>query len=1094
MRQMNKQKTAPSNTRTRGRKQPVRLKIESMEDRTVPAAVPLLPNQHFLGAGQEDKTALIGNTLYFSAGNANGSSAMWQTDGTATGTSAVVNGAVEGLSPIEVTSFNGKVYFTAADANGRINLFQYNPASDTALTPLTQVPAGTNISEIHPAYNRVYFWATGTNEGQTTQTLMMVDMNDNVTTVRQFNGGIVDVAGSEAVGTRLYFRAATAPGQPMSQLWHSDGLPHGDGINDGTKPIVGTGTQYANDRPQALVPADGKLFFTATDGTGVTRLWAAKATNLNPLNIGGIDNLTAGAGGIAVFTATGEYGTIIGMSDGTRQGTLPIADASRFPTTLDRSTIDNLIVARSAVYFTANETSTGNELWMAQGNIVSLVADIEPGTASSNPTPLANVRETLYFSANTQATGTSLYATDGTTQGTGIAAALDAASNRPGAGFVEVVNNRVVVGATPTGNIGTLATRATDRAAERVEDEHSSAQLFALSGTPVNPDRTTPPAATFGLGISAASSNVAYGDGVTLSVTVTPQTGSPAATGRVQIYDNGTQVGSANIGPNGLAVWTSSTTIRPGAHSFSARYTNGDNTFASSQVDVTVRSIATTTNIVSSASTTTPGQAVTFTATVGGTELPTAGTVTFRSGNTVIGTAQVNGRTAVLTVNNLAAGGYQVTATYEGNGPLGSSTSYPVALTVVGQQIGTQIRLAASASTINAGQPVTLTATVFAGGGYYPTGTVTFTDGTTVLGTAQLDAAQQARLTVSNLSAGGHAITATYGGSAMFLASTSPVRNVNVDQQNNQRIATDVRLSSSVTTTNANQPVTLSAFVISTMNKGVLPPGGTVTFRVGKVVIGTSQVVNGEANLTTTFAIRGVHAVTATYSGTSTFAEGTSRSTYITVRGLDVTANLTVEGRQGQATLTAVLRQSDSRSGVPTGRVVFFDGATQLGSVEVVNGRAAWTGATGYGPRTFRAVFQGSGAFNDISSPSVNYSIRYPVSIALNAPLPPANGLSTFTVTVTPLTPGAPPANGRVTFMEGSTQLATVAVINGVAQIRVGDNGQSYRYFTAVYQGGDLYESGTPTPVVYGTPTGTSTDRVAPMPKVESVHQVSQAI
>src|SRR5262245_13329069 len=123
MRQTKKSKTAPCNTRTRGRKQPVRLKIESMEDRTVPAAVPLLPAQHGLAAGPNDKTALIGSTLYFAAGTSSGSTALWQTDGSAAGTSAVSSNAVAGLSPIEAASFNGKVYFTAAGADGRVNLF-----------------------------------------------------------------------------------------------------------------------------------------------------------------------------------------------------------------------------------------------------------------------------------------------------------------------------------------------------------------------------------------------------------------------------------------------------------------------------------------------------------------------------------------------------------------------------------------------------------------------------------------------------------------------------------------------------------------------------------------------------------------------------------------------------------------------------------------------------------------------------------------------------------------------------------------------------------------------------------------------------------
>src|SRR5262249_49260351 len=57
------------------------------------------------------------------------------------------------------------------------------------------------------------------------------------------------------------------------------------------------------------------------------------------------------------------------------------------------------------------------------------------------------------------------------------------------------------------------------------------------------------------------------------------------------------------------------------------------------------------------------------------------------------------------------------------------------------------------------GQPVTLTALVTSAAGA-PTGTVTFRDGTTTLGTAQVNAAGQATLAVS-LAVGNHALTAS---------------------------------------------------------------------------------------------------------------------------------------------------------------------------------------------------------------------------------------------------------------------------------------------------------------------------------------------
>ena len=79
------------------------------------------------------------------------------------------------------------------------------------------------------------------------------------------------------------------------------------------------------------------------------------------------------------------------------------------------------------------------------------------------------------------------------------------------------------------------------------------------------------------------------------------------------------------------------------------------------------------------------------------------------------------------------------------------------------------------------GQAVTFTATVTVTGGAAgtsgasgsPTGTVSFMDGKSLLGTAPVGAGGAASFTTTGLSVGGHTITAVYGGDANFAASTS---------------------------------------------------------------------------------------------------------------------------------------------------------------------------------------------------------------------------------------------------------------------------------------------------------------------------------
>src|SRR5207302_8435941 len=76
-----------------------------------------------------------------------------------------------------------------------------------------------------------------------------------------------------------------------------------------------------------------------------------------------------------------------------------------------------------------------------------------------------------------------------------------------------------------------------------------------------------------------------------------------------------------------------------------------------------------------------------------------------------------------------------------------------------------------------AGQNVTVTASVAvaAPGAGAPTGSVTFSDGTTPLGIGSLDGAGHATFSTSALTAGTHTITAGYGGDGNFGTSSGTV-------------------------------------------------------------------------------------------------------------------------------------------------------------------------------------------------------------------------------------------------------------------------------------------------------------------------------
>ena len=107
---------------------------------------------------------------------------------------------------------------------------------------------------------------------------------------------------------------------------------------------------------------------------------------------------------------------------------------------------------------------------------------------------------------------------------------------------------------------------------------------------------------------------------------------------------------------------------------------------------------------------------------------------------------------------------------------LGSVNASHLAAAITALGSVTTTTITSSQNPANYGASVTFTATVTTAGTNAPTGTVTFDDGTTALGTGTLSTvsgAQVATFATTTLSAGTHSITAVYGGDANNAGSTS---------------------------------------------------------------------------------------------------------------------------------------------------------------------------------------------------------------------------------------------------------------------------------------------------------------------------------
>jgi hypothetical protein len=345
----------------------------------------------------------------------------------------------------------------------------------------------------------------------------------------------------------------------------------------------------------------------------------------------------------------------------------------------------------------------------------------------------------------------------------------------------------------------------------------------------------------------------------------------------VTFEQNGTPFGMpATLDGTGTATITSSS-FAVGNYPIIAIY-SGDANFQPSTSPPTILIIeqmgggqATTTSLSMNPNPAQLGETVTLTARVtGGTGLGQmiTGTVSFyEDGNlNPIGTGTLDAsNTATFSSSNFALGPHSMTAVYGGDSNFAPSVSPAVTLTIVqqGQLTPTTTSVSSSNSNANFGDTVVFTATVQGGMGSGPTGTVTFLDAGSTLGTGTLvsgsSSSSTAIYSTSSLSIGSHTITAQYGGDSQFQGSTSPPLTQNVGSSGNQTFIISINPgiisvnqgdsgTSTVTVSPAggfNQPVSfvcsnLPLYAACSFNPSTVTPDGS-----NKPVTSTLTVTTG---------------------------------------------------------------------------------------------------------------------------------------------------------------------------------------------------------------------------------------------------------
>jgi hypothetical protein len=505
--------------------------------------------------------------------------------------------------------------------------------------------------------------------------------------------------------------------------------------------------------------------------------------------------------GLAMSASTGQITGTPTATSATTTYTVTVTDANGATATNTFSlTVNGAVVATQAI---ASRTLTENQATnftpvTGSGGTGALTYSVAPGlpaglsfsasNGSITGTPNVASATTTYTVTVTDTNGATATNTFSLTVNATVIATVAVAStsltqNRPATAFTPV-----------TGGGGTGA--LTYAVAPILPAGMTfSTTTGALAGTPTATSATTSYTVTV-TDANGASANASFSltvNGVvaaTVNIPSTTLTQGTAANFTPVTGSSGTAPLAYSVSPGlptGLSMSPSSGAITgtPTTPSATASYnvtvTDANGSTASASFSLTVRASAQVITFTSTppSNATVGGPTYSVSATGGGSGNP----VTFTIDASATSVCSIAG----ATVSFIGAGSCVIDANQAGNGIYPPATQVQQSFNV-GRAAPT-IAVQSSSTTQFTGVPVTFTAIV--SGGVTPTGTVTFFDNGTAIGTVALSGGR-ATLTVSSLSVGTHTIVAVYNGDSKNAVVTSGPTTLTVNARPNPALNPDV--------------------------------------------------------------------------------------------------------------------------------------------------------------------------------------------------------------------------------------------------------------------------------------------------------------
>ncbi|MFT3786190.1 MAG: dockerin type I domain-containing protein [Tepidisphaeraceae bacterium] len=404
----------------------------------------------------------MNSMLYFAFNQATTGTEVWKSDGTAAGTSELVDlyRGTESSSPVPLGTIGNTLIFGATDSATTTGLYKTSGVAGdiTFIAGSAGAPSSVDSIGSKLVFGSKLFYVNASGKPYTTDgTTVALLTGSSSSNFVAWNGNIwyvASVSTSPTSSTQILFRVestgsitqvvtlastwaitsiAVGPNNKLymagAELYVSDGTTAGTALLKEINPtVISTVAQGAY--PYELTYLNGLLYMAADDGVHGVEPWVTDGTTAGTRLLADLVSDTSDVSGSSdpqSFVALGgrvyfrgympNYSYNLYVTDGTSAGTVPMGEPASGPI---RNILYRIVSDGSRLFFVGDDATLGYALFVSRGTSESttLVKDIEPRTDVEIGSGVTLMDGRVFFSAFTYANGTELWTSDGTSAGT----------------------------------------------------------------------------------------------------------------------------------------------------------------------------------------------------------------------------------------------------------------------------------------------------------------------------------------------------------------------------------------------------------------------------------------------------------------------------------------------------------------------------------------------------------------------------------------------------------------------------------------------------------------------------------------------------